>query len=122
MGANLQKLNVQAGGRLRHEKNALIHSFSVRVSLSKDGGWKYLQYVRPNGMPVWGDSKTNYVSRLSHFSSAQRLCRELFSSAQFPPGVRVQFYKQFYQPERGQLTKVSEKSIKDSTVQKPHSF
>jgi hypothetical protein len=125
MGASLHTLNVRAGGKRRPP---LVHAFSVRVSMSKDGGWTYLQYIRPNGMPVWSDSKTNYVSRLNHFESAQRLCRELFGSPQFPPGTRVQFYKQFFRPTphpsdpRGEvhLVKMSEKAVRDSTVQKPH--
>ena len=113
--------SMQAGGA-QHVRN-MAHAFSVRVSIPQEKSWKYLQYIRPNGRPVWGEHKCNYVTRLNHFSSGQRLCRELFSSAQFPPGTRVQFYKQFFKPSvrKGDIhmIKLYEKSVKDSTVVKP---
>ena len=101
------------------------HAFSVRVSVQQGGQWLYLQYIRPNGQPVWGPHKCNYVSRINHFSSAQRICREVFSSQMFPSGTRVQFHKQFFKPRRGAaggevtMQKMYEHAVKDSTVIKP---
>ena len=86
-------------------------SFSVRVSVQQGGQWLYLQYIRPNGQPVWGPHKCNYVSRINHFSSAQRICREVFSSQMFPSGTRVQFHKQFFEPSRALGGEVSMKKL-----------
>ena len=113
--------SMKAGGA-RHVHN-MAHAFSMRVSVPHGKDWKYLQYVRPNGRPVWGEHKCNYVTRLNHFSSGQRLCRELFTSPQFPAGTRVQFYKQFFKPSVSKgdvrMLKMYEKMIQDSTVVKP---
>ena len=118
---------LRSGGRRGSvpSSNDLAHAFSVRISMHHpQHGWMYLQYMRPNGKPVWGTHKCNYVSRINHFSSAQRLCREIFASPVFAPGTRVQFHKQFFRPDRTQrgtvvMRKISDKPIKDSTVIKP---
>ena len=112
------------GGGIFRKEPKLAHAFSVRVSVNQPQGWLYLQYIRPNGQPVWCRHKCNYISRISHFSSAQRICREIFTTGMFPSGTRVQFHKQFFEPSRtpgGEVSmkKLSEKPIKQSTVLKP---
>ena len=101
----------------------VAHAFSVRISVQKNGDRFYLQYIRPNGSPVWGKHKCNYVSRINQFSSAQRICREVFQSDRFPPGTMVQFHKQFFRPVNSRsgviMNKMFDRSIKNSTVIKP---
>ena len=101
----------------------VAHAFSVRISVQKGADRLYLQYIRPNGNPVWGKHKCNYVSRINHFSSAQRICREVFQSSRFPSGTMVQFHKQFFKPANTRagviMNKMYDRSIKNSTVIKP---
>lgn len=121
-------------GNAGAKADPVAHAYSVRVSIPNPGAgkhatsreqWQYLQNVRPSGEPHWTQECTNYISRLESFSMAQRVCREIINSANFPQGTRVQFYKQLYhthlnkRTKRVELKRSSEHKVRDSTMYKP---
>lgn len=82
-------------------------TFQVRITEGGKENPRHLHYVTPGGAPVWCDRPVDFLKDLDSFGTAQRVCREIMISPQYPPGTRVQFFQDRHR-------------IKRSTVLKPH--
>lgn len=104
-----------------------VKMYSVRVTCKSPRDnthhTKYLDYICPDGTPVWTSSRTTYASRITSFEAAQRLCRQLFTSPHFPVGCKVQFNEQVYSPsyqsDKIFMNKIRDRTIPQATVRKP---
>lgn len=105
-----------------------VKTYAVRVTRRNTSDGKHnvesLDYICPDGVPVWtSNNNTIYACRIPTFEAAQRLCRQIFMSPQFPVGCKVQFTEQMHQPELNSdgvyMRKVSDRKLPKATITKP---
>lgn len=108
--------------RSGHVKTYGIH-VTRRVTEDDAQRTEHLDYICPDGVPVWTPNTTLYASHIPTFETAQRLCRQMFVSPQFPVGCKVQFIEQKYQPEFNPdgvyMKRISDKKLPRATITKP---
>ena len=116
------------GNTSTHEmRNESVKTYGIRVTrkITEDDKQRteYLDYICPDGVPVWTPNATLYASHIPTFETAQRLCRQMFVSPQFPVGCKVQFTEQKYQPEYHAegvyMKKLTDRKLPRATIIKP---
>jgi hypothetical protein len=108
-------------------QNEEIKTYAIRVTrrVTREDKHKteHLDYICPDGVPVWTPNSTYYASHIPTFETAQRLCRQMFVSPQFPVGCKVQFIEQKYHPEYSAngvyMKKISDRKLSRATIIKP---
>lgn len=108
-----------------HSECVKTYGIHVTQKITEDDKHRteHLDYICPDGVPVWTPNTTLYASHIPTFETAQRLCRQMFVSPQFPVGCKVQFIEQKYKPEFNAdgvyMKKIADKKLPRATVVKP---
>ena len=109
----------------QHRVN-LTSTYSLRVckkTTADKSSKEYLNYIGPDAVPVWANSKTMFITKIMDMESVQRLFRQICTSNHFPVGTKMVVYRVMYTPEYKEdkvyYTKVCDEKLKRCTMIKP---